>query len=80
MEYKLQIIGDFIWEVFYLLMLVGLIFVVYPLMKAYVLHAQNLKEKNVQIEKKHSIIDMSQGGRYDKRINQQRSPGRKRSF
>ena len=80
MEYKLEIIGEFIWEVFHLFMLIGLILVVYPLLKVYVTHAQNLKEKNVQTEAKHSIIDMSQGGRYDKRIDQQRSPGRKRGF
>ena len=80
MEYRLDIIGDFISEIFSLMFLVGLVFLVFPLFKSIILALDIFYPKNVQKKKKHSIIDMSQGGRYDKRFNQQRSPGRKRSL
>ena len=80
MEYRLEIIGEFISELFSLFVLVGLIFIIFPLFKSIVFALDVFYSKNVQKKEKHSIIDMSQGGRYDKRINQQRSPGRKRGL
>ena len=80
MEYRLNIIGDFLSEVLSLSFLIFLVIVGLPLLKTILNAVDIFYQKDVQNDKSHGIIDMSQGGRYGKRINKQRPSHRRRGF
>ena len=80
MEYRLNIIGDFLSEVLGLSFLIFVVIVAMPLLKLIFNAVDIFYQKDVQNDKSHGIIDMSQGGKYGKRINKQRPTRRRRGF
>ena len=83
MEYRLHL-TEAISDVLGLFIIIFLLLFAVPIMKVIFFISdqinQKIVQKIVQMRKGRDIIDMSQGGRYDKRLNKQRSSGRKRSI
>ena len=83
MEYRLHL-TDFFGDALSVLLLIIIAVLGVPFLKILFFTAEKINEhvvqKIVQMTRPHDIIDMSQGGRYDKRLNQQRSTRRPRGF
>ena len=82
MEFKLSL-NELASDLFIYTFIICMIFFGVPILKVLFFISEkiaNIFRKLVQKSSERDIIDMSQGGRYGKKLNQQRSLGRKRSY